>query len=305
MGSHIDTATIETVRGRVVPALDDTGDARGRRIAFRALAVLLALLVLAMGAFSLAFVGLMWVPESTLVDMFGEEPGYIAVHRSHFMAGGLASFAIVLSMLVQLRRPSRRTASMLLLTVLAVTSLVVYGFHGTLAVWLLEEWLWVLPVLVLGVFLHPARRQLWRRPAVDVTRLRIALVGAVPWAVFGLGMARLQLVTTGPHAVEEHWGWSAVLAAAVAAGAVIGSTEHPGWRLPAWIAAVASVVFGAHSLVYPGLASGLSTPWALAAVAWGAIFAAAIVRRSRGSVGRPPRVDGTQAAPSSSQGRGG
>lgn len=249
--------------------------------------MLLALWMLAMGVFGLLEVVFMWLPIDTLADIVGEQdeafadPGYIPRHRSHIMGLGLMAWAIVLSALVQLRRPARRVASMLMLTALAVTAFVVYAFNGTLGEWLLEEWSWVLPVLVLAAFLHPARHQLRTVPGVDRGQLALAMIAAVPWAFYALANARLQLVASGEHAVEEHWGSATMLAVVIAGGALIGSTNHPGWRLPAWIAAVASIMFGAHSLVFPGAPSGLPSVWAVGGVAWGVAFAVATVARSR------------------------
>jgi hypothetical protein len=262
-------------------------DSRARRVAFRTLSAVLALWLLAMGVFGLLEAVLMWLPLDTIAEIAGAQdeaiadPGYIPRHRSHFMGLGLTAWAITLSAVVQLRRPARRVGSMLLLTVLAVTAWVVYSFNGTLGEWLLEEWTWVLPVLILAVFLHPARRELWTVPGHDLLQLRLAMAAAVPWAFYGLANARLQLLNTGEHAVEEHWGSATMLAVAVAGGALIGSSDRPGWRLPAWFAAVASILFGVHSLVFPGAPSGLVGVWAVGAVAWGVAFAVATVARTR------------------------
>lgn len=116
--------------------------------------------------------------------------------------------------------------------------------------------------------------------------IRWAVVGAIPWAVYALAQARLQLANapSDPHAGLEHWGMSFLMAAGIMICAMVGASDHDGWQLPAWTAALVSILFGVHSLVFPGLASGLPTPWASAAVVWGVVYAAALVRRSRRAV---------------------
>jgi hypothetical protein len=61
----------------------------------------------------------------------------------------------------------------------------------------------------------------------------------------------------------------------VVALALVAALGIPGWRLPAWSAAIALIVFGAASLFASGDASSLTKPWAVAAIAWGVSFAAA------------------------------
>jgi hypothetical protein len=86
----------------------------------------------------------------------------------------------------------------------------------------------------------------------------------------------------------EHWATSALMAVIIVVAGLIGSTDHTGWRLPAWIAALASIDYGVHSLVFPDVASNASTLWAVAAVAWGCAYAVTIVRRSRRPVRAAP-----------------
>jgi hypothetical protein len=76
------------------------------------------------------------------------------------------------------------------------------------------------------------------------------------------------------------------MAVIIVVAGLIGLTDHAGWRLPASIAAFASIDFGLHSLVFPDVASNASTMWAVAAVAWGCACAVTIVGRSR----RPARA---------------
>lgn len=259
-----------------------------RRIAFRVLSVLLGLFLLASFVFGLLEVVLMWLPDQFFIDNadLGEDyPGGIPVHRSHFMAIGLVAWTVVPAVLVQLRKPWRRVAPMLVAAVMAVTALVAYGLAGTFQEWVVEDLVMAVPILVLAT-LHPRAAALLRRPAFDRTMGGLAVVAAVPWAVYGLAQARLQFLDQPGdiHTGLEHWATALLLAVAVVTCAVVGASDHDGWRLPAWTAAAASMLFGVHSLVFPGLASGLPTVAAVGAVAWGGAYAVAVVRRARGEV---------------------
>ena len=256
---------------------------KGRRIAFRVVATLVALWFLALNIFGLLELVVMWFPAETLAEMFEEETAYIDAHRAHFMAIGIVSWAVVLSTVVQLRKPERRVAPMLFLLTAASGGMVLFGLSGSLGEWLVEEIAMVVaPVVALAV-LHPGRDRFFDRPRFDRPLLGLSALAALPWLVFTGDNAWAQFTnaTGDPHAEAEHWALAALLGVVILAASVLGSSDHTGWRLPAWIAAGASVVFGAHSLVYPGAASALSAFWAVAAVIWGVVFAARLIQRSR------------------------
>lgn len=311
--TRTDTTTPGTPTGRsragaagATPApLADRGGGDGgdhwtssrRKVAFRVVSVLVSLLLLVMHVFGLLEVVLMWFPDQFLVDTFGgageeQYAGGIPIHRTHFMAVGLVSWTVVPAVLVQLRKPWRRTASMLVASIMVIAALVAFGLAGTLQEWLVEDVLMLAAPVLLLAALHPRARDLLRRPTFDTTMVRLALVAAVPWTVYGLMQARLQLLDR-PGDVHagglEHWGVAFLLAVAIITTAVVGASDHDGWRLPAWTAALASIVFGVHSLAFPGLASGLPAIAAIGAVAWGGVYAVATVRRARAVA--PEEVD--------------
>ncbi len=103
-----------------------------RRIAFRVVATLVALFILAQQIFGLMELIFMWFPAETVAGMFEEEVSFIVLHRAHFMAIGIIAWAVVPSMLVQLRKPERRVAPMVLVVAIALGATIVYGLSGTL-----------------------------------------------------------------------------------------------------------------------------------------------------------------------------
>lgn len=256
--------------------------ARARRIAFRALAWVTSVGVLVLSGFGLLEVVFMWLPDATVVAMFDDVGAADLIHRGHFNAIGIVSWAFVPVVLVQLRRPERRVAAMVLALAIVIAGTVLYGLSGSLADWLIEEVTLLVPVLALA-WLHPRASDLLRRPRLDRTMAGLVGVAAVPWLMFAVTQAQLQWrnVAGDSHAAMEHWATSALMAVTIVLAGLIGATDHSGWRLPAWIAALASIDYGLHSLVFPDVASNASTQWGVAAVAWGCAYALAIVRRSR------------------------
>jgi hypothetical protein len=195
---------------------------------------------------------------------------------------GIVAWALVVAVLVQLRKPQKRVAAMLLAVAVVLAGTVVYGLSGSLADWLLEEITLLVPVLLMAS-LHPRAGDLVRRPRLDRNMAGLVAVAAVPWSVFAFAQAQLQWrnVAGDPHAEMEHWATSALMAIVIVLAGLIGSTNHTGWRLPAWVAALASIDYGLHSLVFPEAASAASTMWAVAAIVWGCTYAVTIVQRSR------------------------
>jgi len=177
-------------------------------------------------------------------------------------------------------------APMIQAVVVVIAGSIVFGLSGTVTEWVSEDLIITIPILVLAA-LHPRMRDFFRRPAFDRDLAVLAAVAAVPWALYAFANTRLQFLDAvgDPHAGIEHWAVAAQLGVVMIACALLGASDHDGWRLPAWTAGLASILFGVHSLVFPGLASGLSTTWAIAAVVWGVAFLVAVVRR--GHAGAP------------------
>lgn len=258
------------------------GRSKGRRVSFRVVTTLVALWLLALNVFALMELVVMWFPGGTLAEMFDEELAYITAHRAHFMTIGIVSWALIVSVFVQLRKPERRVAPMLLVLISALGAMIVYGLRGTVGEWLVEEIAMVVVPVCAVAFLHPSRDRLLTRPAIDRRLAGLSALATLPWLVFIVDNAWAQLTNAAgdPHAELEHWGTAALMGIVIVAAAFLGSSDHGGWRLTGWIAAGASVIFGTHSLVFSGHASSLPTFWAAAAILWGLSYGATLIRRS-------------------------
>ncbi len=173
-------------------------------------------------------------------------------------------------------------APLLLVIGAMIAGTILFGLNGTLGEWLLEEIAFVAAPVGLLVLVHPARDRLSTRPHFDRAMSGMAVLASVPWLVYILDNAwnQWQSAAGDPHAEPEHWGVAALMGVIIALAAILGASDKPGWRLTAWISVGGSLVFGVHSLVFPGLASALPMVWAVAAILWGVGYGAMIVRRS-------------------------
>lgn len=263
-----------------VASRPDIGGSKARRVTFRVLAVLTSLWVLALVVFGLMEVVLMWLPADTLLAM-DDSLTELEAHRSHYMSIGIAAWALMLAVIVQVRRPHRHGAAMVWAVAVAVGGAIVHSISGPVGEWVLADGTVLVLVLALAA-LHPRTGDPVRRSGGDRAMATLALGAAVPWLVFAAVQVGHQWssVAGDIHAADEHWAIAALMALAIVAAAAIGSSDRTGWRLPAGFAVVASVGHGVHSLVYGSAASALPTPWALAAIAWGLAYAGATLRRS-------------------------
>jgi hypothetical protein len=285
-----------TLRGTAPPPPADAGPAeparpagsRGPRIAFRVVAALTSIWVLGLAIFALLEVVMMWLPYDTLVAVVGADdlPANIEAHRGHFNGAGIIAWALVSAVLVQLRRPERRAAAMLQALGIVTASAVLYGLTGTFTDWLLEEITVLVPVALMAV-LHPRARDLLRVPALDRPMGLLVAVAAVPWSVSIVHHAALQWrnLPGDPHAAMEHWAQAAVLGVVVLWCCLLGASDHAGWRLPAAVAVLASIDYGAFSLAFPDTASAAHPLLAVGAIVWGVAYGV-LARRRAANVAR-------------------
>ncbi len=253
-----------------------------RRVALRVVAALPLLLLLVLVGPLLPFLVLFWLPDDTLLSMFDDLTRADLVHRVHDTALSMMAWSLVIGVAVQLHRPQSKAAPMLQALAIPVLIIVADVLRGRFDLFGVI----VLALLLLLAFLHPRRGDLLKVPHFDGAMAGLTAVAAVPWLVFAVDQARLQLldVAGDVHAERGHWGLMTQLAVLVILWALIGSSNHTGWRLTAWVAGMVSAIYGLQSLVFPDVGSSAITGWALAAMAWGVVYLVMAERRAHGSV---------------------
>lgn len=274
------TATI--VQEQTATTEGDTGS-RGRRIAFRVVVALMAIVVAPLMLFGLSELLFMWLPGETVLGIVDDPTLSVAdieLHRTHFLATGIVAAAYLPSLLVQVRRPQRHVAGMSLLLAIPVLGAVLYGITGSFAAWVSEELVMLVPVVLLAV-LHPRSRELFRPLRFDRAMGVLAAAAAVPWLgrVWSSVVLQVQEVPGDSHAAMEHWATAALAASAIIVAATLGASHRDGWRVPAGVAVVGTVVAATHAIVFPDVASSLHPVAAIAALAWSALYASAAVAR--------------------------
>jgi hypothetical protein len=249
-----------------------------RRVAFRVLAALFFLLLLVPFGLELPLLLVWWLPDSAVLAIAPFfEPAELA-HRIHHMTLSVLAWATVLAVGVQLRRPERRVAPLLQALAFAVAITLVELGTGTFSVD--DSAPFLVPLLLLAL-LHPRARELVGVPRLDRAMTGLTAVAVIPWTVFAAGQAELQRLNVAgdPHAQLHHWNLMTAFAVLVVLWALIGSTDRPGWRLTAWIAGLASAVYGLQSLFFSDLASAAPAAGGIAALAWGVAYLVVAERR--------------------------
>ncbi|MDX6511762.1 MAG: hypothetical protein QOE36_1266 [Gaiellaceae bacterium] len=201
-----------------------------------------------------------------------------------------AVFGVVLpiGLLAQLRCPERRIAG-LQQSALVVVALAAAGVAG-------GAWRYVVLAAVLGVAigglvaLHPARGELLRREGRPSPLLfGLALAAAAPCVVYVRRMASAQrrdlppfdAVSNGMH----HWTVLGALALSVVLLVFLAAIGTPGWRIPAWSAALGAGLWAVSCLRCPESAGSEGRAWALAVLAWAAAVVVSARYRSRAGAG--------------------
>ncbi len=214
-----------------------------------------------------------WLPVGVWEAIYGSEEIHAGsgAHRIHMLSQAAIFWGLVVAIALQLKRPENRLAPMLQAVALGVAFVVIDLVAGSFSA---EEGPLVAGVILLAL-LHPARSRLVRPSLRDRAMLALAAVAAIPGVVFAIDqIGTQQLAIVGDeHAEFGHWASMAVFAVAIVIWTLIASSDLSGWRVSAWSAAAAAVIYGAASLVHPGLPSAAGTGYALGAIAWAATVA--------------------------------
>jgi hypothetical protein len=271
---------------------------RARLAAFYVLVGLFTLMLLFMSP--LQFVVLGWFLEEA------------QTHRVHEISFGFVFVLSLVGVLAQLRKPAGKIAQMWQTAIpiwLVIVAIILIGEEIDPIVLLFL----VVPGVLMA--LHPGRSLLFHR-ATDPSRLLAAMtvVAAVPLLIFAVGEFRIgqdaaavagdveisddesideverKLRAAGDTPEEKeaavhygHWSAMAAFAVGIASLGALAALKLPGWRVPAWGAGLAAVIYGVVSLAYPEDASAANSIWAALAILWGVGFigVAEVEARSR------------------------
>jgi hypothetical protein len=233
------------------------------------------------------FVLLMWYLGFGLIDLLGGFfPGGNVLGGAY---GALAGIIIPVGVMAQVRAPDRKIAGMqqaaLGVLALALAGLIATDFYSPTG----EEcdcglfYVSVLPMaafVALLVRLHPARRRFLAgggRPGRVLAGL--AGLAAVPWLLYAVQMAANQRAALPPLDAGRNgyggWTGASALAIGIVLVSILGSLRTEGWRIPAWSAGAAALVWGLLSTTAPTAPGSGGQIGGTLAMIWGVLLIAA------------------------------
>jgi hypothetical protein len=254
----------------VAAPAEQAGGAKGKLIAFKALAAVFAAASWG-GLFGVALV-FAWIDN--------EDGG---VHRVHFMGfGALYGVILTIGLLAQLWRAEWRISAFYQILAVALAAAVA-GALATRGYWLIGVFVAIAWAVLL--VLHPDRSGVLRpsRGRTSVPLAALALIGAVPWLWYASTMARFERtgLAFDPHVEQDHWTTMAAMAIGIVLVALLSALRFLGWRISAWSAGAGAILYGLISAVYPHRPGAEGTPWAIVAIAGGLVFIGVAEREAR------------------------
>jgi hypothetical protein len=252
-----------------------------RGIAFKAWAAILV------AVFGVAFFGL----TSLVLAWFQELEG-VAGPVTDLGYGILFGIILTAGLLVQLRGAERKIAGVqqafLVIPALVVGSVIASDSQN------LVPALIMLPAIGILLALHPAREEFFRRGAAPSrTLLAITVIAAVPLVAYALDMGAQARDLPGPPHHVQRLSTMAAMALAIVLTGLLAALQTRGWRIPAWSAGTAVIVFGLASVVFPDQPGAVGREWGSIAAVGGLLFIAASecdVRRATATRGPSPKV---------------
>lgn len=240
-----------------------------RRIAFRVWAAAFVV-VFGVGFFGLITLGLGWFEAVHGVAGPVTDLGY----------GALVGIIQTMGVLVQLRAPEGKIAGVqqaaLVIPALLIGSAVASDSQSVVPALIL------VPALGILLALHPARAEFLRRGAgLSPTLLVITVLGAIPLAAYALDMGGEARDLAGPPHHIQRLSTMAALAIALVLAGLLAALRTQGWRIPAWSAGTAAIVFGLASVVFPDQRGAEGRGWGGVAIAGGVLFIAVAESESR------------------------
>ena len=239
-----------------------TSGSRFRRIAFNAWAAILV------AGYGVAFFG-----YTSLVLAWFEDVEGVAGPVTDLGYGVLVGIIQTTGLLVQLRRPERKIAGVqqtfLVIPALLVGSAIASDSQNLVPALIL------LPAVGILLALHPARGEFFRRgAALSWSLLAITVIGAVPLVAYALDMGAQARDLVGPPHHVQRLSTMAAMAVAIVLTGLLAALQTRGWRIPAWSAGVAAMMFGLASVVFAGQPGAVGRGWGGVAIAGGVLFIA-------------------------------
>jgi hypothetical protein len=238
-----------------------------RRTTFIVLAVLFGL-GLGFGAFAF---------PSLVVGWFGA--GGREIHKVHDLAyGAQAGILFAAALVLQSVNPERKPAIMLTAAASGLANAVGYSLGGNF-------FFGLVPFVVLGLlwWLHPARHELRLAGPVHPLMAGLAVLAAIPLVIYALDQAAIQraCLAGDPHCDEFHYAGMAAIALAIPLAGLVASFSTRGWRISAWLAGLATAVFGLAAMLFPEHTSSVGTTWGAVALGGAVLFVAIAELRAR------------------------
>lgn len=145
----------------------------------------------------------------------------------------------------------------------------------------------LMPAVGILLALQPAREEFFRRGAgLSRKLLAITILGAIPLIAYALNMgAQAQDLIGPPHHMQRLFTMAAMAIAIVLVG-LLAAFKTRGWRIPAWGAGTAAIVFGLASMAFPDDPGAVGRGWGGLVIAGSVLFIAVAESEGRGAAGR-------------------
>jgi hypothetical protein len=226
-------------------------------------------------AFGVAFFGL----TSLVIGWFATREG-IAGPVTELGYGALFGLILTMGVLVQLRAPERKIAG--IQQAALVLPAVLVGAAMASDAQALQSAAIFAPAIGILLALHPARGEFLRRgSSFSPSLLGIAVLGAVPLIGYARAMGDQARQVVGPPHHILRLSTMASLAIAILLVALLAAARTGGWRIPAWSAGTAALVFGLASTIFPDHPGAAGRVWGFVAVAGGLLFVAVAEREAK------------------------
>jgi hypothetical protein len=196
------------------------------------------------------------------------------IHRFHGVTHGIWLGGLVAgAFLLQLRRPEEKVAQWQQILAAVAPIYVLSPMSGELDPVFMGGFAIALGLLA---YLHPRRTELLRSPSISPVLLPISLLALVPGTIYALDQISLHAnaLPGDTHAEMTHYLGSGLTAMAIPLVALVASLKASGWRLSAWSAGGAAVLFGAACVVFPDQSSSPGSTWGVIAILAGVCFIA-------------------------------